>query len=162
MGRLPSAEPRQYQIKQLWECHHEILRRLVIGQKSVEIARDLGVTTAVISYVKNSEVGKRQLSLIRSAVDAETIDVAGRIKELATVAIRVMEEGMDEEQPMGTRLKAATDVLDRAGFGAPRILRTENLHAHLTADDIAEIKERARRMAEETGAIFIEAEVINE
>lgn len=158
MGRLPAVEPRQYQIQQLWDLHHEILRRLIIGQKSVDIARDLGVTSAVISYVKNSEVGKRQLSLMRSAADLNAVDVAVRVKELAVTAVKVMEEGMDPDQPMALRLKAATDVLDRAGFGAPKILRTENVHAVLTRDDIEEIKQKARSMAGEL-VILAEAEV---
>jgi hypothetical protein len=144
MGRTPGAEPRKYQIEQLWEVHHEILRRLVIGQKSVEIARDLDVTAAVVSYVKNSEVGKRQLSLLRSSSDLETVNVAGKIKELAARAVQVMEASLAEEQPMQTRMKGAVDILDRAGYGAPKILRTENVHAHLTMDDIEEIKARAR------------------
>ncbi len=144
MGRLPGIEPRQYQIQQLWELHHEILRRLVLGQKSVDVARDLDISVAVVSYVKNSEVGKKQLSLMRSAADVSIIDIAGRIRELACTAVVVMEHAMDDAHPMATRMRAAVDVLDRAGFGAPRVLRTENIHAHLTIEDIEDIKQRAR------------------
>ena len=153
MGRNPAEAPRQYQIQQLWETHHEILRRLVIGQKSVEIARDLEITTAVVSYVKNSEVGKKQLSLMRSACDMSAVDVSVKIKELAGRAIAVMEAGLDEEQPLALRMKAATDVLDRAGFGAPKIIRSENVHAHLTRDDIEEIKQRAREEGKRCGCV---------
>lgn len=157
MGRLPSPEPRQYQIKQLWDLHHEILRRLLIGQKSVEIAADLDVTPATISYVKNSEVGKKQLSLMRSAADVTAVDIAGRIKELAAKAVEVMEAGLDSENPIGIRMKAACDILDRAGHGAPKVLRTENIHAHLTAEDISRIKQVARMEA----AGIIEAEIVD-
>lgn len=157
MGRNPAEAPRQYQIKQLWELHHEILRRLVIGQKSVEIARDLNVTPAVISYVKNSEVGRRQLSLMRSAADVTAVDIAGRIKELAATAVEVMAQGLDDTNPMALRMKAACDVLDRAGFGAPKVLRTENIHAHLTAEDISQIKQRAKSEGVVIDAIFEEA-----
>lgn len=157
MGRTPAVdEPRQYQIKQLWELHHEILRRLVIGQKSVDIARDLNVTPAVISYVKNSEIGKKQLSLMRSAADVSAVDVAGHIKRLAAQAVQVMEEGMCDTNPMAIRMKAAVDVLDRAGFGAPKIFRSENIHAHLTRDDIEQIKARAREEGVVVDAIIEE------
>ena len=149
MGRLPTEEPRQYQIQQLHDLHHEVLRRLVLGQKPIEIARDLQITSAVVSYVKHSEIGKRQLSLMRSAADVSAINVAGRIKELAGRAVEVMEAALDAAQPMQYRMKAATDILDRAGHAAPKVLRTENLHAHFTGEDIEAIKQRAR----ECGAI---------
>lgn len=144
MGRTAGEAPRQYQIQQLWEVHHEVLRRLVLGQKSIEIARDLAITPAVVSYVKNSEVGRRQLSLMRAAADVSVVNITGRIKEIASEAVRVMEAALSEDHPMGIRLKAATDVLDRAGYAAPKVLRTENYHAHFGAEDIEEIKKRAR------------------
>jgi len=149
MGRNPGVAARQYQIQTLWDVHHEILRRLVLGQKSVEIARDLNVTAPVVSYVKNSEMGKRQLSLMHAASNVSVINIAGRIKELATQAVAVMEAALDDCQPMQTRLKAAVDVLDRAGHAAPKVMRTENYHAHFGAEDIEAIKARAR----EAGAI---------
>lgn len=159
MGRMPAEAPRQYQIQQLWDVHHEILRRLIIGQKAVDIARDLNVTTAVISYVRNSEIGRKQLSLMRSAADVSAVDVAGHIKKLAARAVEVMEAGLDESQTMGVRMKAAVDILDRAGFGAPKILRTENIHAHLTREDIDAIKQRAR---DEGVIIDVVAEAVND
>lgn len=157
MGRTPSPDGRRYQLETLWEVHHEILRRLSLGQKSVDIARDLNVTTPVVSYVKNSEIGRRQLDLMRGAADLEVVNVQGRIKELAATAVRVLEAGLEEDQPMLTRLKTAFDVLDRAGHAAPKVLRTENLHAHLTGEDLALLKERAKAEAE-AGGIVIEAE----
>jgi hypothetical protein len=159
MGRLPGEEPRQYQIQQLWELHHEILRRLVIGQKSVDIARDLNVTAPVVSYVKNSEVGRKQLSLMRSAANVSAIDVAGHIRELAGKAVAVMEECLEGDHPMSTKFRAAADVLDRAGFGAPKIIRSENIHAHLTADDIEQIKQRAKSEMALCGILALECEV---
>jgi hypothetical protein len=156
MGRNPGEEPRQYQIQQLWECHHEILRRLVIGQKSVDIARDLNVTTAVVSYVKNSEIGKRQLSLMRSSADMVAVNVAGKIKELAAKAIAVMEASLDDDQPLTIRMKGAVDILDRAGHAAPRLIQTANLHTHLTREDIEELKQRARSEGVITDAVFSE------
>ena len=144
MGRNPAEAPRQYQIQQLWEVHHEVLRRLVLGQKSVQIAADLQITAAVVSYVKNSEMGRKQLSLMRAAADVGVVNVAGKFKELAAKAVRVMEEALDGEHPLGLKLAAARDVLDRAGHAAPKVLRTENYHAHFGAEDIEAIKARAR------------------
>ena len=54
------------------------------------------------------------------------------------------------------KLKAATDILDRAGHAAVRTLRTENIHAHFTADEISDIKKRAREVGLLTDAIYEE------
>ncbi len=143
MGRHPSNEPLQYQIQQLHDLHHEILRRLVVGQKTQDIARDLNITPVTVTYVKNSEIGKRQLSVMRSAADVSAVDVAGHIKQLAAKAVGILESAL-ELGPTALGMRAAFDVLDRAGFGAPRIVRTENVHAHLTREDIEELKHRAK------------------
>ena len=48
MARLPEGN-RKYQIKELWNRHEEINRRLLLGQKSKEIAKDLGISEATVS-----------------------------------------------------------------------------------------------------------------
>jgi dissimilatory sulfite reductase (desulfoviridin) alpha/beta subunit len=41
-------------------------------------------------------------------------------------------------------LKAAQDILDRAGYAAVKTIQTANIHAHLTKEDIDDIKRRAK------------------
>jgi hypothetical protein len=62
---------------------------------------------------------------------------------------------MDSDLP-NIKLKAATDILDRAGHAAVRTLRTENIHAHFTADEISDIKKRAREVGLLTDVMYEE------
>lgn len=140
-----NGDGRRYQIQNLWDIHHEIIRLAVLGMKHVDIAKELGVTAVTVSTCLNSEVGRRQLELMRGARDSETIDLAVEIRKKAPVAFRLLQEFMETEDfDPKQRIAIAMDTMDRAGFGAPRIIEGRMLHAHLTADDLAEIKQRAR------------------
>ncbi len=155
---------RKYQIKELWHLHHEILRRTLLGQKGSEIAKELGCSVPVVSYTKNSAMGKRHLELMRGAADAEAVDVSERIKDMGAKAVALMEgllnEAIDEAGvSFKDRMALAGEILDRAGFAAPKVIRTENFHAHFDGNDLEAIKQRAR----ESGAVIdVDAEVVEE
>ena len=156
MGRhkLPDTH-KPYQIEQLWEVHHEVCRLALIGMKQVDIANHLGVSPVMVSYTLRSPIVQRQLNQLKAVRDLDAIDVSKEIQELAPRAVKVLEELMDNELP-NIKLKAATDILDRAGHAAVRTLRTENIHAHFTADEISDIKKRAREVGLLTDAIYEE------
>ena len=148
MGRTPgNGGGRKYQIQALWDVHHEILRRLVLGQKGTDVAFDLEISPVVVSYVKNSALGKRQLEIMRGAANQEAINVSKRIKDASINAVAVLEGILaNEDVNLGLKLWAAQDILDRAGYAPPKVLRTENLHAFLTGEDIAQLKQRAKEV----------------
>lgn len=124
------------------ELHREIVRRLVLGQRPREIAAELGVTPQTVSNVRNSSVVRQYMEMLQQGRDADVVAVQRRIKELAAVAIDVLEEAMeDESTPMGVRVRAAIDVLDRGGHAAPK--RVEFLHGVFTRKDLEELKQRA-------------------
>lgn len=161
MGRhkLPDTH-KPYQIEQLWEVHHEVCRLALIGMKQVDIANHLGVSPVMVSYTLRSPIVQRQLNQLKAVRDLDAIDVSKEIQELAPRAVKVLEELMDNELP-NIKLKAATDILDRAGHAAVRTLRTENIHAHFTADEITDIKKRAREVGLLTDAIYEEEQDVD-
>jgi predicted transcriptional regulator len=152
--RLPETH-KQYQVEQMWELHHEVCRLALIGMKQVDIATHLGVSPVMVSYTLRSPIVQRQLNQLKAVRDIDAIDVAKEIQALAPRAVRVLDELMDSELP-NIKLKAATDILDRAGHAAVRTLRTENIHAHFTADEISDIKKRAREVGLLTDAMYEE------
>ena len=152
--RLPETH-KQYQVEQMWELHHEVCRHALIGMKQVDIATHLGVSPVMVSYTLRSPIVQRQLNQLKAVRDIDAIDVAKEIQALAPRAVRVLDELMDSELP-NIKLKAATDILDRAGHAAVRTLRTENIHAHFTADEISDIKKRAREVGLLTDAMYEE------
>lgn len=144
MGRLASGNARKYQIMELWDKHHAILRLLALGMSEKHIAEQLGCTTATVGNVKHGELGKRQLALFRSAADKAAVDIMEDIRNLAPVAVARLEEILSD-QNSDKKLVAgvAQDILDRAGFAAPKVITGNFTNVHLTKEDIEELKARA-------------------
>jgi predicted transcriptional regulator len=146
MGRHRLPETHQsYQIEQMWDVHHEIVRLALIGMKHVDIAGHLGVSPVMVSYTLRSPIVKEQLKNMQSARDLDAVDISQEIRALAPAAVKVLEELMESDLP-NIKLKSAQDILDRAGFAPIRMIQTANVHAHLTKDDIIDIKNRAKEI----------------
>jgi hypothetical protein len=97
----------------------------------------------MVSYTLRSPIVKEQLKNMHAARDIDAVDIAQEIKALAPAAVKVLEELMESELP-NIKLKSAQDILDRAGFAAVKTIQTANIHAHLTKEDIDDIKKRAK------------------
>ncbi len=144
MGRNISGNARKYQIREVQEWHHQILRLAVLGYRPSDVADILGCTTATVSNVINSELGKRQLMVMRGAADATAVDVMAEIKRLSPVALQRLEEIITTpDVPVKLVADVAMDLLDRAGYGAPKVIQGQFTHAHLTKEDIEDLKRRA-------------------
>ena len=154
MAKLPTNK-RKYQIKELWERHNEINRRLLLGQKSKDIAKELEVSEATVSYTKNSKLAQKELSIMKVARDADTIDVARQIREIAPQALEVLENIMNDVETTETlKAKVATDLLDRAGYSPPKKVIGAIAHQHFGKADIEKIKERAMNIGINNGSII--------
>jgi len=155
---------KTFEVQKMWEVHHEIVRRLLLGQKGSHIARDLGVTPAMISYVRNSSVVKEKLEIMKGARDADTLDLAKRIRENAPIAIKLLEDviegevqtatGESMEVPLGMRAKEANNMLSRAGYGPITNLKGQIAHGHFTKEDLDDIKSRARKDGIKSGSVI--------
>lgn len=157
MGRLPTGN-RKYNIQSMWDVHHEILRLLLMGMKSVDVAATLGISPVTVSYTANSPIAKRQLSIMRGARDAHAVDVAANIKELCPKAVTVLEEMMESENE-ANKFKAAIAVLDRGGHAPVQRVQAGVAHMHFTSDELNDIKKRARDVID---IPMIEAQVVQE
>lgn len=162
--RLNTGERRVWQVQEMWDVHHEIARRLLLGQKNVSIAEDLGVSAQMISLVRQSPVVKERLSIMRAARDDKIIDMAKYIKEKAPEALQLLDkviagEEIDGKKPsLEMRVREANGWIDRAGYKAPQRVEGAFMHGHYTADEIEELK----RESAERAAKVIEAEAIAE
>src|SRR5712691_5759021 len=110
---------RKYDIKALWNKHHEIVRRVALGQSNIEIAEALDCTPQTLSNVKNSPMARDKIDLFRAELDAETLDIAQRIQDFAPKALQLLEdviEGRYEDASLSLRTKYASAHLGRAGF----------------------------------------------
>lgn len=147
--RTNDGRRKVWNVSKIWDNHQEIIRRLVLGQKNVQIAEELGLTPMLVSNVKNSPIVQDQVAIMQGARNAYTVDIAREIREFAPKALEVLKKVVSGEgwdgPPISAALKAkvAGDLLDRAGHGAIRNINMQSVHAHLTKEDIEAIKQRA-------------------
>lgn len=150
--RNPDGKRKGWQIAEMWDQHHEIARRLVLGQSNIEIAEALGVDKQTVSNVKNSPVVQDKLTLLRAARDCESIDLAKEIAEMAPMALKRVREALETGTVLGkevnaaTILKEANSLLDREMGKAIQRIDSRNLNATLTLEDIEAIKQRAAEL----------------
>lgn len=157
-----TTERKTFEVSEMWELHHEIVRRLVLGQKNSEIAKALNVTPVMVSYTRNSKVVRKQLDLMNAARDAETIDVSRRIRENGPAALELLEDIIEDHgETHGIALAARTaeSMLDRGGYEAPK--RIEGVVAHFTGEEIEELKKQALESGRDSGMV-IDAEEVEE
>jgi len=141
---------RTFEVSKMWEVHHEISRLIFLGFKNEEIAERLGITTATVSYTRNSKIVQDKLKLMKGARDAETIDLSKEIRNKAPIALKLLEDIMNGEGVVGEnaspplKAKTAENWLDRAGYPAQKAGTGDtHLHAHFNAVEIEELKKRA-------------------
>jgi len=149
---------RQWEPKKLWSRQKEVLRLLASGlctQK--EIAKMLDITPESVNALARSELGRATIEMYDGAADHEAVTVMARLKALAPIALTVQEEMLlDETTPNRLKNDLANKVLDRAGFAPVQRNVSLNVSAGLTAEDLENIKNRAREIEE------IHAEVVND
>ena len=144
--RVEPEKKKAFEVSEMWEVHHEIVRRLVLGQKNADIARDLKISPAMVSYVRNSPVVRDKLEIMKGARDADTIDLAKKIREGAPQALRLLEDiiagevetasGETLEVAVGLRAKEANNWMNRAGYAPIQNIKGQILHAHYDAEEI--------------------------
>ena len=145
--RLVDGAPRRVPgIGEMTELHHEICRMILLGMKNVDIAQKLNCTPQTVSNVRNSPIAKHRLRELSGVRDAVAVNFAAEVQQRAARAFEILDEVlMDEtgEVPLMMRVKEANNILDRVerveGIGQ----RNLHIHAHLTADEIANLKQRA-------------------
>jgi hypothetical protein len=156
--RRNDAGRKTYDIKQVWQRNHEILRLALLGHKNVEIAGILNISPQTVSNTLNSQLGMEKLASMRAERDSESIEVAAEVKKLFPKALEIYEQILEDESgeaSLELKLKAANTVLmDLGGHKSPVKVQNEHLHAHLTREDIEAIKRRGIEAARAQGVLI--------
>lgn len=153
-----------YNLQKMNQLHHEIVRRIVVGQKDSEIAAALGCTTATVKYTRESPVVKQKLEIMMGARDASAVEIRKRIQNLAPLALHRLEEIMEDDTASeSVRMKIAQDLLDRAGYDP--VKKTMDVGKY-NEERINEIKQRARQngmtLSKEDDKDVEDAEIVEE
>lgn len=143
----------KYSLAEIKPHHREIARRLVLGQKASHICVSLNMSVSRMSIIINSPLFKLELRRLEEERDRDVMNVKKALDEIAPVAVEVVERTMYMAPDEELRFKAATDILDRAGFG--KIVKSDiNIrgridHSTMTEDEIRVlVRERLNRIRE--------------
>ena len=148
---------RRFDIKQLWNQNHEILRLSFLGWRNIEIAKRLNISPITVSNTINSTLGQKKLQNMREKRDSEVIGISEKIANLAEGAVKVYEEIIkDDEGRVSMSLKkntADTILKDILGHQAPKKVEGKFAHAHLDSETIETIKQRHKEAAAAAGIL---------
>jgi len=157
------GEKKSWQVTDQWELHHEIRRRIFLGQKNVVIAQELGCTPQTVSNVRNSDIVRQQLAEMNKAADDNVVNIHKEIAAKTPEALKVLEELMQHSENDAIRAKCAIDILDRGGYAAPKQVQLKGAVVHLNGDDINDIKQRARNASIASGIVIdCQEKLVNE
>ena len=116
-----------------------------MGQKASSIAEEMGVSRAMVSYVRKSRVVQDRLDELKAERDSDSVDLARYIKQKAPQALRLLDKIIagDIDAPTTVRAREANNWLDRAGYAPVRSIQAQHIHGHFTADEIEDLKRQA-------------------
>jgi len=147
----------------MWDRHHEIKRRIVLGHTNDQIAQVLGITPQTVSNVRNSPIVMMEVERLRAERDAECLDLAKELEPLQKEAIKVLREIFSKEgegsATIDLKYKAARDLLMPGGMvREPHKVKAEVAHGIFTMQELEEIKNRVK-FAKAQGQV-VEAEAV--
>jgi transcriptional regulator of heat shock response len=158
LRRAAEGERKTYNVKQLWQRHHEIINLAAMGWKLPDIAEIMDIDPQTVSNTLNSDLGQKKLSEVRFGKDEEAKKTAEKIRILTARAIAVYNEIFDNESGEATlrdrKDVADTVLLELSGLKAPTKVQTTSISTVLTAEEIASFKERGLQTAKEAGIVI--------
>lgn len=141
-------------ISEMRASHHKVAQLMATGAKAVEIHAATGYSTITQYQLKESPAFKELLAHYVQRGEREALNLRGRFELIALDALELLEKELKKEEleiDPGTILKILETAADRCGFGKQSSVDVRNSHLHLTAADLAAMKERQH--ARERGAV---------
>lgn len=134
-----------YEAQELASSHREILRLKVLGLSNLEVAEQLGVTPQTVCNVHRSSLGRQHIESLQTGRDNSVVQIREELEEMLPLALAAYEEVLAKKvdtSPM-QRIKVASEVMDRTGYGRIQKVVTANAANFATTEDIEQIKATA-------------------
>lgn len=146
---------RRYQLKELRDRQREIIRLSTLGYKGTVIATMLGCTPATVTHAINSQIAIDKRMELQEFRDDSVKDIMQSLQEMLPHALEVYNEVLVERKAVDPQRERLTkDLLDRTGFGKVQRIDSTVRHTHLTADDIASIKQKIAQRRQVEGEVI--------
>jgi DNA-binding CsgD family transcriptional regulator len=153
--RVEPANRKTYDIKQMWQRHHEIVNMAATGMKQVEIAAVLNIDPQTVSNVLNGVLGKEKLAELREARDGDTKLRLEQVRILADKAMATYYEILENEKGEATlrdrKDVADTIILELSGMRVPT--KVQSASVVLSGEDMRGFIERGKAAMRESGMI---------
>lgn len=152
--RIPRRNIPAQPLSYIWERHKDIARRVVAGEKPIDICRDISMTPSRMSIIMNSPAFKKYVDSLRARVEVGLVDIRQEINKGAQkgvgLLLGLMTAPDNEVIDDGKKFKAklALEFLDRDGHGKVQKVQTQNTTVVLTASTIQELKEKRAKHLE--------------
>lgn len=164
--RVDSSDRKNYQIKSLWQRHHEIINLTIRGMKQVDIAEFLNIHPQTVSDVLNSQLAKMKISEIRKEKDEDAKKFHEKITRLTDKALNQYNKMFDDESgevSVEQKRRVAENVLmELSGLRSPTRVQSENISYRLTPEEFQAFLERGRKAAEAVGEPIVIPEELRE
>jgi len=130
-------------LKELQTHHREIARMKFQGFTPQEIATRSGTKIAGVYTILRDPLCQSFLSGLNDKADQQVLETRGRLHTLENTVLDRAEEMLEKNAatPAAAKVALFKDIMDRNGYKAPE--KHEHSVAHLTFDDIKELRERA-------------------
>lgn len=118
MGLIPQTLSRsveRYGLGYIRPRHNEMARRLVAGQKPIDVQRTMDISESRFSIIINSPLFKVVLAKLSKLRDANAVDIQEELKELVPIALDQVAKTVMTSTSEKLRLDASKDILDRGG-----------------------------------------------
>lgn len=151
MGYIEAVEP-EFKPKAIHPKTQEIVRRHFLGYTMKEISESVGVSVHIAKQVLNSSFGKSLAQSMQARANSKVIDVRSRLQEMLPDALSVVENTLkSDDVRVAVRLKAAQDLLDRAGYGAVKQVDVRSTNLSVTPEQLEQIKMKAAKIVPQLG-----------
>ena len=94
-------------MKRLAPRHHEIMRRILSGEKQKEIAADIGMREQSLSRIVNDPILQVEMKKVETSVVVKMGDVREKIDDLADDAVEFLKDTL---RPLGVRVYKYTGL----------------------------------------------------
>lgn len=132
-------------LKNVWARNLHILQLSAAGVKDVDIAAQLGVTSATVRNTLRSPLINALASVALENSLQEALDVRRRLATIAPLAVQFMQSTLeDPEAPGSLKHRVAADVLDRAGY--PKQVTVNTGGSLFDAETINRLKQVGERI----------------
>jgi hypothetical protein len=117
--RTPSVNTRVLK-RGISPRHREIMRRIAMGERQVDIALDMRMSQVSLSFIVNSPLFQVELRKMMERVDESTYDAMRELRVIQKDAVEAIHESVKQTDLPVLRFHAARDVLNRTGVAMPK------------------------------------------